>query len=68
MWTLSISPRHRPYPPAWKPYGLEAKPEAGNLHSLIFEKSFGFKGIGLPVFPRFVALLVEKIPDHFSLC
>ena len=63
----NISYRLSPYPPAWKLYGVEAEPEAGNLHGLIFERSFWFRGIGLPVFPRFLALVVEKIPGHFSL-
>ncbi len=41
MWPLSISPRRRLYPPAWKPYGLEAEPKARDLHRLIFEKQIG---------------------------
>jgi hypothetical protein len=33
-----FSPRRRPYPPAYKPYGLEAEPEAlfGYLHAYFF--------------------------------
>ncbi len=28
IYGVSHSPRRRLYPPAWKPYGLEAEPEA----------------------------------------
>jgi hypothetical protein len=61
-----LSPRRRLYPPAWKPYGLEAEPEAADFRLRLGRGSITLIELKLNVSVVCCPLLSNKQRNYIS--